>query len=67
MRVSLQRNAGSVTTFHTVIGNTNVTAGRLGAADDDLHVALANSSLSSTWRRRARPRPSRPSTSTTSR
>src|SRR5262249_29247396 len=26
VRVSLQRNAGSITTFHTVIGNTNVTA-----------------------------------------
>ena len=45
LRVSLQRNAGTVTTFHTVIGNTNVTADawvRLTATYD---VALANSSL----------------------
>jgi endo-1,4-beta-xylanase len=45
LRVSLQRNAGTVTTFHTVIGNTNVTADawvRLVATYD---VALANSSL----------------------
>jgi endo-1,4-beta-xylanase len=45
LRVSLQRNAGTITTFHTVIGNTNVTADawvRLVATYD---VALANSSL----------------------
>jgi endo-1,4-beta-xylanase len=45
LRVSLQRNAGTITTFHTVVGNTNVTADawvRLVATYD---VALANSSL----------------------
>jgi endo-1,4-beta-xylanase len=45
LRVSLQRNAGTLTTFHTVVGNTNVTADawmRLTAVYD---VALANSSL----------------------
>src|SRR4029079_9203054 len=45
LRVSLQRNAGTVTSVHTVIGNTNVTADawvRLTATYD---VALANSSL----------------------
>ena len=45
LRVSLQRNAGGVTTFHTVVGNTTVTANawvRLQATFND---ALANSSL----------------------
>jgi endo-1,4-beta-xylanase len=45
LRVSLQRNAGSVTSFHTVVGNTTVTANawvRLQATYDD---ALANTSL----------------------
>jgi endo-1,4-beta-xylanase len=45
LRVSLQRNAGTITTFHTVVGNTTVTANawvRLQATYDD---ALANSSL----------------------
>src|SRR5262245_62382716 len=27
LRVSLQRNAGTISTFHTVVGNTNVTSG----------------------------------------
>src|SRR6185436_17095640 len=45
LRVSLRRNAGTITTFHTVVNNTNVTADawvRLVATYD---VALANSSL----------------------
>ena len=45
LRVSLQRNAGSFTSFHTVVGNTTVTANawvRLQATFDD---ALANTSL----------------------
>lgn len=45
LRVSLQRNAGTITTFHTVVPNTTVTASawvRLVATYD---VALANSSL----------------------
>src|SRR5262245_19342357 len=44
-RVSLQRNAGTISTFHQVVGNTTVTSGawvRLTATYD---VALANSSL----------------------
>jgi endo-1,4-beta-xylanase len=45
LRVSLQRNANSFTSFHTVVGNTTVTANawvRLQATYDD---ALANTSL----------------------
>ena len=46
LRVSLQRNAGTIQTFHTVVGNTNVTANawvRLQATYDV--AALGNSSL----------------------
>jgi endo-1,4-beta-xylanase len=45
LRVSLQRNAGTVTTFHTVIGNTNVTADAWVRLTTTYDVALANSSL----------------------
>ena len=45
VRVSLQRNAGSITTFHTVIGNTNVTASGWVRLTTTYSVALANSSL----------------------
>jgi endo-1,4-beta-xylanase len=45
LRVSLQRNAGTITTFHTVIGNTNVTADTWVRLTTTYDVALANSSL----------------------
>ncbi len=45
LRVSLQRNAGTITTFHTVIGNTNVTADAWVRLTTTYDVALANSSL----------------------
>src|SRR5262245_29533796 len=46
LRVSLQRNAGTITTFHTVIGNTNVTADRWVNLKTVFDVTLANTSLS---------------------
>ncbi len=45
LRVSLQRNAGSITTFHTVVGNTNVTADAWVRLTTTYSVALANTSL----------------------
>jgi endo-1,4-beta-xylanase len=45
LRVSLQRNAGTLSTFHTVIGNTNVTANAWVRLTTTYDVALANSSL----------------------
>jgi endo-1,4-beta-xylanase len=45
LRVSLQRNAGTITTFHTVVGNTNVTANAWVRLQATYDVALANSSL----------------------
>jgi endo-1,4-beta-xylanase len=45
LRVSLQRNAGTVTTFHTVVGNTAVTANAWVRLQATYDVALANSSL----------------------
>ena len=45
LRVSLQRNAGTVTTYHTVIGDTNVTADAWVRLTTTYDVALANSSL----------------------
>jgi endo-1,4-beta-xylanase len=45
LRVSLQRNAGTISTFHTVIGNTNVTADAWVRLTTTYDVALANSSL----------------------
>ena len=45
LRVSLQRNAGSITTFHTVVGNTNVTADAWVRLTTTYDVALANTSL----------------------
>ncbi len=45
LRVSLQRNAGSITTFHTVVGNTNVTADSWVRLTTTYNVALANTSL----------------------
>ena len=45
LRVSLQRNAGSITTFHTVVSNTNVTADGWVRLVTTYDVALANSSL----------------------
>jgi endo-1,4-beta-xylanase len=45
LRVSLQRNAGTITTFHTVVGNTNVTADAWVRLVTTYDVALANSSL----------------------
>jgi endo-1,4-beta-xylanase len=45
LRVSLQRNAGTVTTFHTVVGNTPVTANAWVRLQTTYSVALANSSL----------------------
>ncbi|HKQ75977.1 MAG TPA: endo-1,4-beta-xylanase [Blastocatellia bacterium] len=46
LRVSLQRNAGTITTFHTVIGNTNVTANQWVNLKTVFDVTLANTSLS---------------------
>jgi endo-1,4-beta-xylanase len=45
LRVSLQRNAGTITTFHQVVGNTNVTADAWVRLTTTYDVALANSSL----------------------
>jgi endo-1,4-beta-xylanase len=45
LRVSLQRNAGTITTFHQVVGNTNVTSGAWVRLTTTFDVALANSSL----------------------
>jgi endo-1,4-beta-xylanase len=45
LRVSLQRNAGTITTFHTVIGNTNVTANQWVNLKTVYDVTLANTSL----------------------
>jgi endo-1,4-beta-xylanase len=45
VRASLQRNAGTVTTFHTVIGNTTVTDSAWTRLITTYDVALANSSL----------------------
>ena len=45
LRVSLQRNAGTLTTFHTVVGNTNVTGDAWVRLTTVYDVALANSSL----------------------
>ena len=45
LRVSLQRNAGTITTFHQVIGNTNVTSDAWVRLTTTFDVALANSSL----------------------
>ena len=45
LRVSLQRNAGTITTFHQVVGNTNVTSGAWVRLTTTYDVALANSSL----------------------
>jgi endo-1,4-beta-xylanase len=45
LRVSLQRDAGTITTFHTVIGNTLVTAGAWVRLTTTYDVALANSRL----------------------
>ena len=45
LRVSLQRNAGTITTFHTVVPNTTVTAGAWVRLVTTYDVALANSSL----------------------
>ena len=45
LRVSLQRNAGTITTFHTVVGNTNVTADAWVRLTTTYDVALANTSL----------------------
>ncbi|HEU0184482.1 MAG TPA: endo-1,4-beta-xylanase, partial [Blastocatellia bacterium] len=45
LRVSLQRNAGTIMTFHQVIGNTNVTSDAWVRLTTTYDVALANSSL----------------------
>jgi endo-1,4-beta-xylanase len=45
LRVSLQRNAGTISTFHQVVGNTNVTSGAWVRLTTTYDVALANSSL----------------------
>jgi len=45
LRVSLQRNAGAITTFHTVVGNTTVTADKWVNLKAVYDVALANTSL----------------------
>ncbi len=45
LRVSLQRNAGTITTFHTVVGNTNVGTDAWVRLTTTYDVALANSSL----------------------
>ena len=45
LRVSLQRNAGTITTFHTVVPNTTVTANAWVRLVTTYDVALANSSL----------------------
>src|SRR5262245_1443549 len=45
LRVSLQRNAGTISTFHQVVGNTNVTSDAWVRLTTLYDVALANSSL----------------------
>lgn len=45
LRVSLQRNAGTITTFHQVVGSTNVTSDAWVRLTTTYDVALANSSL----------------------
>src|SRR5215475_1378562 len=45
LRVSLQRNAGTISTFHTVVGNTTVTSDAWVRLTTTYEVALANSSL----------------------
>jgi endo-1,4-beta-xylanase len=45
LRVSLQRTANSLTTFHTVVGNTTVTSGAWVRLQATYDVALANTSL----------------------
>jgi endo-1,4-beta-xylanase len=45
LRVSLQRNAGTITTFHTVVPNTTVTANAWVRLVTTYDVALANSAL----------------------
>jgi endo-1,4-beta-xylanase len=45
LRISLQRNAGTITTFHQVVGNTNVTSDAWVRLTTTYDVALANSSL----------------------
>jgi endo-1,4-beta-xylanase len=44
LRVSLQRNAGTITTFHTVIDNTTVTADAWVRLQATFSMALANTS-----------------------
>lgn len=46
LRVSLQRNAGTITDFHTIVGNTTVTANQWVNLNAVFDVALANTSLS---------------------
>jgi endo-1,4-beta-xylanase len=45
LRVSLQRTAGTINTFHTVVGNTTVTADAWVRLQATYDVALANSTL----------------------
>jgi endo-1,4-beta-xylanase len=45
LRVSLQRNIGTITTFHTVVGNTTVTAGAWVQLSTTYDMALANTSV----------------------
>ncbi|HKV41110.1 MAG TPA: endo-1,4-beta-xylanase, partial [Blastocatellia bacterium] len=45
LRVSLQRNIGTTTTFHTVVGNTTVTANQWVNLKINYNVALANQKL----------------------
>jgi endo-1,4-beta-xylanase len=45
LRVSLQRNIGTITTFHTVVGNTTVTQNAWVRLQATYDVALANSQL----------------------
>jgi endo-1,4-beta-xylanase len=45
LRISLQRNAGTISTFHQVVGNTNVTSDAWVRLTTTYDVALANSSL----------------------
>ena len=44
LRVSLQRNAGTITTFHTVVGNTTVTANAWVQLQATFSMTLANTS-----------------------
>src|SRR5262249_36955562 len=45
LRVSLQRDAGTIRTFHTVVGNTTATANQWINLKTVYEVALANTSL----------------------